>query len=33
LVYISLEAIPSISPPENMNPEGIAIGINDEDII
>ncbi|EAZ63245.2 hypothetical protein PICST_80736 [Scheffersomyces stipitis CBS 6054] len=33
LVYIGLEAIPSISPPENMNPEGISIGINDEDIV
>ncbi|KAK6460501.1 hypothetical protein DFJ63DRAFT_337264 [Scheffersomyces coipomensis] len=33
LVYIGLEAIPSISPPENMNPEGITVGINDEDII
>lgn len=33
LVYIALEAVPSISPPENMNPEGVAIGIDDDDII
>ncbi|KAK6200921.1 Golgi apparatus membrane protein TVP15 [Scheffersomyces amazonensis] len=33
LIYIGLEAVPSISPPENMNPEGITVGINDEDII
>ncbi|OBA21176.1 COPI associated [Metschnikowia bicuspidata var. bicuspidata NRRL YB-4993] len=33
LVYIALEAIPSISPPENMNPEGISIGIQDEDVV
>lgn len=32
LVFIGLEAVPSISPPDNMNPEGINIG-NDEDII
>ncbi|ODV68244.1 COPI associated [Hyphopichia burtonii NRRL Y-1933] len=31
VVYIGLEAVPSISPPQNMNAEGIAI--NDEDII
>lgn len=33
LVYIALEAIPSVSTPENMSTEGIQIGINDEDII
>lgn len=33
LVYIVLEAIPSVSPPENMSPEGISIGIQDEDIV
>jgi hypothetical protein len=33
LGYIALEAVPSVSPPENMNPEGISIGINDEDIV
>lgn len=34
LVYIVLETVPSILPPENMNTEGIAIGGNDnEDII
>ncbi|ODV80540.1 COPI associated [Suhomyces tanzawaensis NRRL Y-17324] len=33
LGYIALEAVPSVSPPENMNPEGISIGVNDEDII
>lgn len=32
LIYIALEAVPSISPPDNMNPEGISIG-NEEDII
>ncbi|EGV61857.1 hypothetical protein PSN45_000547 [Yamadazyma tenuis] len=32
VVYIALEAIPSISPPDNMNTEGISIG-NEEDII
>lgn len=32
LVFIGLEAVPSISPPDNMNTEGINIG-NDEDII
>ncbi|CAH6722896.1 golgi apparatus membrane protein Tvp15p [[Candida] jaroonii] len=32
LVFIALEAVPSISPPENMNTEGISIG-NEEDII
>lgn len=33
LVYIGLEAVPSISPPENMSPEGISIGIQDEDVV
>jgi len=33
LVFIALEAIPSVTPPDNMNTEGIQIGINDEDII
>ncbi|QBM89708.1 COPI associated protein [Metschnikowia aff. pulcherrima] len=33
LIFIVLEAIPSISPPENMNPEGISIGIQDENIV
>lgn len=32
LIFIGLEAVPSISPPDNMNTEGINIG-NDEDII
>lgn len=30
--YIALEAVPSISPPDNMNPEGVSIP-DDEDII
>lgn len=33
LVYIVLEAVPSVSPPENMSPEGISIGVQDEDIV
>lgn len=33
LVYIALEAVPSVLPPENMSPEGIAIGVQDEDIV
>lgn len=33
LIYLALEAVPSISPPDNMNPEGISIGIQDEDIV
>ncbi|PVH13955.1 uncharacterized protein CXQ87_002076 [Candidozyma duobushaemuli] len=33
LVYIALEAVPSISPPENMSPEGISIGVQDEDVV
>lgn len=32
LVYIALEAVPSISPPDNMNPEGLSLG-TEEDII
>lgn len=31
VAYIALEAVPSISPPENMNPEGVAI--HDEDVV
>lgn len=33
LAYIALEAVPSISTPENMSPEGISIGVQDEDIV
>ncbi|RLV91928.1 hypothetical protein JA1_003494 [Spathaspora sp. JA1] len=33
LVYIALETIPSISPPDNMNPDGAMLGLNDEEII
>jgi hypothetical protein len=31
VAYIALEAVPSISPPDNMNPEGVAI--HDEDVV
>lgn len=31
LAYVVLETIPSISPPENMNPDGAVIGLNDEE--
>lgn len=30
VAYCVLEGIPSISPPANMNPEGLAIGIDEE---
>ncbi|KAF7584976.1 putative golgi apparatus membrane protein [Clavispora lusitaniae] len=33
LVYIALEGVGSVSPPENMSPEGISVGIQDEDIV
>lgn len=29
-VYCALEGVPSISPPQNMNPEGLSVGIDDE---
>lgn len=32
LIYIALEAFPNVSPPENMNTEGISIG-QEEDIV
>lgn len=28
--YCVMEGIPSISPPQNMNPEGLSIGIDNE---
>ncbi|EGW35795.1 uncharacterized protein SPAPADRAFT_59004 [Spathaspora passalidarum NRRL Y-27907] len=33
LVYTALETVPSISPPDNMNPDGAMLGLNDEEII
>ncbi|EMG47444.1 Late Golgi vesicule protein, putative [Candida maltosa Xu316] len=33
LVYIVLETVPSISPPDNMNPDGAMIGLNDEETV
>ncbi|KAG7661707.1 uncharacterized protein J8A68_004765 [[Candida] subhashii] len=33
LVYIALETIPSISPPDNMNAEGSLLGLNDEEVV
>ncbi|CAI5759384.1 unnamed protein product [Candida verbasci] len=30
VVYIALETIPSISPPDNMNPDGAMIGLEEE---
>lgn len=31
--YIALEFVPSISPPDNMTTEGLAVGANDDDVI
>lgn len=31
--YLFLQTVPGISPPENMNPEGVTVGMNDEDVI
>lgn len=31
VAYVVLETVPSISPPDNMNPEGAMIGLNDDE--
>lgn len=30
LAYVVLETVPSISPPDNMNPDGAVVGLDDE---